>query len=220
MKALVLANGPLGEPSRARRASQGAAIVVAADGGAGHAELLGVSIDLVVGDLDSIDPDLLGRLEREGIEVQRFPERKDEIDLELALLEARARGATEATVLGALGARWDQTLANVMLALSPKLAGLEVSYVEGSQTVCTLRGPGSLTIDAAASSTVSLIPLEGAARGLRTRGLEYPLDGDTLPFGTPRGVSNVVAESPASLSLEEGALCIVVIEADDDTRYA
>ena len=61
----------------------------------------------------------------------------------------------------------------------------------------------------------AIIPLEGAARGVRTRGLEYPLDGDNLPFSTPRGVSNVVTSSPATISLEAGALCVVVLESDD-----
>ena len=199
MRALVLANGPLGEgaPARlaARLAAQEFGLVVAADGGARHGETLGVSIDVVVGDLDSISPGLLEELERGGVEVLRFPSRKDEIDLELALQEARARGAKQALVVGALGARWDQTLANVMLSLSPELEGLEVILLEGLQSVRTLRGPGTLRVDAATGSTLSLIPLEGAAHGIRTRGLEYPLDGESVPFSTPRGVSNVVTSS-------------------------
>ena len=211
MRALVLANGPLGARSPGFPDLAGHELVVAADGGARHAGELGLALDVVVGDLDSIDPALHRELEMSGVEIHRFPARKDEIDLELALREAVRRGATEATVLGALGARWDQPLANLMLAFAPELASIALTFVEGSQVVRMLRGPVSLELDETPGSTVSLIPVGGDVSGLRSEGLDYALNGDTLPFGTPRGVSNVVVSRPARVAFERGALCVVVL---------
>ncbi len=59
------------------------ALVVAADSGAEHAVALGWSVDVLVGDLDSIGPELAARLEAAGTRVLRHPEAKDQTDLAL-----------------------------------------------------------------------------------------------------------------------------------------
>ena len=56
---------------------------------------------------------------------------------------------------------------------------------------------------------LSLLPVHGAAEGVTTEGLEYPLRGETLPPGTSRGVSNVFAASEARITVERGCLLAV-----------
>ncbi len=101
------------------------------------------------------------------------------------------RGATSITLLGALGGdRFDHTIANVLL-----LAGFDkvpIQIIDGPSTCWLLRGPGHSTIEGQVGDLLSLLPLTGDATGIRTRGLYYPLNGETLRFGKPRGVSNVL----------------------------
>jgi len=42
-----------------------------------------------------------------------------------------------------------------------------------------------------------------------TQGLEYPLGGETLHFGLPRGVSNVLTASTARVQMQTGLLIAV-----------
>ena len=58
--------------------------VIAADSGMDHALALGVEVDLLVGDLDSVLPESIPLAKR----VERHPWDKDVTDLELALLAA------------------------------------------------------------------------------------------------------------------------------------
>ena len=81
----------------------GATIVIAADGGARGAERLGLSIDLIVGDGDSLGEADTLRFESAGVMVRRAPTAKDESDTELAIASAVELGAAGITVLGAFG---------------------------------------------------------------------------------------------------------------------
>ena len=146
----------------------------------------------MIGDLNSVGPDELAPLDAHGVTVVRHPERKDETDLELALAYAVRHGADEILVLGALGDRWDQTLANALLLASPVLARTRTWLVDGVQQVTLLHGPQSLSLNGAPGDTLSLLPLAGDAHGVTTDGLEYPLKDETLRFAATRGVSNAL----------------------------
>ena len=79
--------------------------------------------DLLIGDLDSVPPEQIDSMASQAVEIQRFPVEKDETDLELALFEVARRGYKEIFLVGALGGRIDQTLANLFLLQMPELAG-------------------------------------------------------------------------------------------------
>jgi thiamine pyrophosphokinase len=208
--AIALANGELGElqPLRKRHADLHAELVIAADGGARHAASLGLPIDRLIGDLDSLPSERRAELARRGTIVVQRPADKDETDLELALLDAREQGMARVIVLGALGARLDMTLANVGLLLHPALRGVALELWSGAETAFVLRPPGG-AIPAAVGSRVSLIPLGGEARGVTTHGLAFPLAAETLPLGPARGVSNRVIEPEPRLDLAAGTLLVV-----------
>src|SRR5690348_11873254 len=84
--ALVFAGGDRPVPfDRSATATATSGIVIAADSGLEHARALGVPVDLVVGDLDSVDPAVLDAAIADGVTVERHPAAKDATDLELAL---------------------------------------------------------------------------------------------------------------------------------------
>ena len=85
-------------------------IVVAADAGLHHAIDLGLRVNAVVGDMDSVDHAILTGAELNGVEVVRSPRDKDLTDTELALRHAASRGATRITVVTGGGGRLDHQL--------------------------------------------------------------------------------------------------------------
>jgi thiamine pyrophosphokinase len=186
-----------------------AQLVVAVDGGAAWLESIGRTPDLLVGDLDSVDPQLVGRLEAESVPVERHPTAKDSSDCELALAAARTRGADEITVLGAIGGqRLDHELANVLLPAASH-AGEQLQIVRGGTRVRALQHSGELAIDAAVGTLVSLLPIGGDAEGVSTDGLRYPLLDEPLHLGSTRGLSNEVDSRPASVRLRQGTLLVI-----------
>lgn len=214
MKALIVADGDvpagvLGHPLLAAAEPQ---LVVAADGGALKAEALGLRVDVVVGDLDSLTPADVARLEAGGSEVLRHPAAKNESDTELALLEARRRGARVMFVIGALGGdRFDHALANVLLLGLPALADCEVVLLDAAGSVRALNGngPASLEVEGRPGDVVSLLPLSTRVEGVSTKGLAYPLSDEPLAQGPARGLSNVLLGERATISLRAGRLAVI-----------
>lgn len=211
MHALIFANGELDLPPSGLPPAD---LRIAADGGSRHCRSLGVYPHVLIGDLDSLEPALQADLQAHGVQLHAHPARKNETDFELALLHALAAGASRASVVGGLGRRWDHSLANLLLAADPRFANLPITFLHGPQQLFPIRTQADL--QAPLGSRVSLIPLAGDAQGVSTHGLEYPLAQDVIPFGSSRGVSNVMAAAEATITLQGGLLLCVLTPADYD----
>jgi thiamine pyrophosphokinase len=93
------------------------------------------------------------------------------------------------------------------------MAGICVRLVDGNQEILIVHPGETLTIQGQTGDIVSLIPLAGDAHEIITHGLEYPLHAERLAFGSTRGVSNVLVEETASISLNAGMLMVILIHA-------
>jgi thiamine pyrophosphokinase len=207
MYAVIVASAPELDIAPYQEHIRAADLLIAADGGALPLLRAGIVPHVAIGDMDSIDAAGLVELAAHGVALRRFPREKDETDLELALLYAAAIGATAIDILGALGGRWDHTLANVALLALPELRERRTRLLADRQTLFLVRDAAML--EGHAGDTVSLLPLAGDAHGVTTKGLRYPLDDATLSYERARGVSNVLLDPPGHVSLREGLLLVV-----------
>jgi thiamine pyrophosphokinase len=184
--------------------------VIAADGGARHADRLALRIDLWVGDGDSILPIELEALRSAGVEVDLVPAEKDESDTELAVVSAALAGAKRITILGALGGpRFDHSFANVALLAHAALVGIETRILADDSRLTLLSGPAEAELRGHAGDLVSLLPFGGDVDGVVTSGLRYPLRRERLIAGLARGLSNVRLEDVASVGVNSGRLLVV-----------
>src|SRR5258708_26459733 len=208
MQVVIFAGGTVRPGKAFYRAIASADLIIAADSGAATALEYGCIPALVVGDFDSLDTHLLQELSERGSQVRQVAVEKNETDTELAVEAAIEQGATSITLLGALGGeRFDHTIANILL-----LAGIETvpaKIVDGPSTCWLVRGPASSVIDGQQGDLLSLLPLTSEATGGRTKGLYYPLYGETLRFGKPRGVSKLPTQGHVWESLVGGMLLVV-----------
>jgi thiamine pyrophosphokinase len=208
MHVVIFAAGTLRPGRQVQEAIASADLVIAADQGAATALQYGCTPAFVVGDFDSLAVLPLQKLQARGSHIIRAAVEKNETDSELAIQLAIEQGATIITLLGGLGgARFDHTMGNIML-----LAGFEqipIRIVDGPSTCWLLRGPGHANIEGEQGDLLSLLPLTGDVTGIQTQGLYYPLHKETLHFGKPRGVSNVLTEQQAEVSCEQGLLLLI-----------
>jgi len=191
-------------------------VVIAADGGARHAARLGVTIDLWVGDGDSIAEDALATLEASGVPIERSRPDKDESDTELAIRAAIRSGAAAILIVGALGGRRiDHALANIGLLAMPELGDRTVTILDGRSRIGLIRAPGpdgapvERRLPGRTGDRVSLLPVGAGVEGVTTRGLAFPLIDEPLPPGRARGLSNVRTASDAAMVVRRGLLLVV-----------
>lgn len=210
MRAVIFVNGDLPNPAALSAMLRADDLLIAADGGARHLVAIGRRPQLLVGDLDSVDPALVEEYERHGVRIERYPVAKDQTDLELAIEHALKARPDAIWLVGAMGRRIDHTLANLLiLAQRDWFPPLQV--VDGYQLLTLLRGPGTATLAGALGQTLSVIPLSGKVTGVTYEGLEYPLTNATLRLGSTRGMSNRLTAELASVTIKRGLLLVVTM---------
>ena len=183
-------------------------LVIAADGGLAQASRLGVSVDLVVGDLDSVDPDALEKSRGNGTAVEAHPLDKDATDLELAVRAAVARGATHIVVVGGRGGRLSHLLSVATVVAGSVRNDVDLEWRAGNSVVVVAAPGRTATINGTQGDLVSLVPV-GDASGVSTSGLRWVLGDDLLPAGTTRGISNELTAESASVVVEAGVVLVV-----------
>ena len=210
MRALIFSGGVYDDPQYYRRYLDDAELVIAADSGAGAVLALGRLPDVLIGDMDSIRTDeLMDIINGKAVEVITQPPQKDYTDTELAVRLARERGASEIFICGALGGRLDHELANVSFLVLGMTWGMDIRIVDEAQELVMFTPGRRNPIPGVVGDTVSLISLSEATTGVTTADLKYPLVGETLPFLSPRGVSNVISGPEPSVAYDEGRLLLV-----------
>ncbi|HEX6416915.1 MAG TPA: thiamine diphosphokinase, partial [Acidimicrobiales bacterium] len=185
-----------------------APLVVAADSGLAHARDLGLVVERVVGDMDSVEPGDLEEAAAAGTQVDRHPAAKDATDLDLAIDVALAARPSRLVVVTGRGDRLDHALAVALGLAGPHRAtGVPVEAWIGRAHLWVVRRRARLA--GRPGDLLSLLPAHGPARGVTTTGLLYPLRDEDLPAGASRGVSNEWVEDEATVQVRSGVLLAV-----------
>lgn len=210
--AVVFVGGPRPQSKFVPAAALAAAdLVIAVDSGLHLAQRCDRRADVVIGDMDSVDPEALERARTDGAEVLTFEVAKDATDLELALDEAIARGCDLAVVVGSDSGRIDHLIGATATLCSPRYRSLRIDAWWGTTNLVPIWDAAEL--HAHPGALLTLVPMNGDAHGVRTSGLRYPLHGETLPTGTSRGISNEFLGDSAVVELSGG--CVVALISPD-----
>lgn len=195
---VILLGGTLAVTARLRRQIAGAR-VIAADGGMRHAETLGLTPELWVGDFDSTPADLLAR--HAQVPRDRHSPDKDKTDGEIAADAAIACGAREILMVGGLGGQADHTLGHFALALRLAQDGIATFLTSGDEEANPLL-PGETRLDLEDSTRLSVIAL-ASIDGLTLEGVRWPLADREVPLGSTLTLSNV-AHGPVVIRFASG----------------
>lgn len=183
--------------------------VVAVDAGVDLALILGLGVDLAIGDFDSLAEDQLERIDEIASEVRRFDRHKDATDLELALEAALdvAGDATRTVVVGVEGGRPDHGLANLALLSRPRYErlGIEVHLAHG--IAWPVHSKHTVTGDA--RTMLSVVPMLGDAM-VSITGVTWPLDHFLVEAGSTLGVSNEALGGEVALTVHSGTAMLIV----------
>lgn len=200
MRAVIIGNGTIRSYKKIKEYIRKDDFIICADGGINHAVRMDIRPDILIGDFDSSDPKLLVN---DVLKVE-YPSRKDFTDGELCVKYAAEHGYDEVLLLAMTGTRADHTLTN-MLMLSQCKHGMaadeynEIYYLKDKIIIENRKG-----------MTLSIIPVKGELTGTTTKGLEYPLNTETLYFGESRGNSNVIISDYCEITVNGGQALVIL----------
>ena len=215
MRALLVAAAPVpGSVALVARLAATSDLVIAVDGGGGVCLEAGVTPDIVLGDFDSLSAEELESLKSLGARIVEFSAKKDATDLEIAIAEARAAGATQLVVTCATAGRLDHTLAVVgALARSAELRP-EIVEPQLSAWVLSVHGREELRLGPLGAAISLVAPIGPAI--VSVGGVEWPLDRATLTALSGLGVSNAVTDDAGCIvTVHEGVLLVLAPQLPD-----
>ncbi len=186
-------------------------VVIAADRGLEALDKAGIKPDVIMGDFDSVDADVLDKYRSD--ELIRFDSVKDYTDGEAAVDMAVKSSSPESKViiLGGIGGRMDHALANLSLMKKFCDEGISAEMLDTGNRIRVFKGPETIefTRDEEAYKYISLIPLGDRVSGVNIKGFKYDADGITLIQGSSLGVSNELISDNGSVIVDEGYLIVI-----------
>jgi len=209
MRIIIFANGNLPNLEKARQLIRPDDFILCVDGGTRHALALGLTPNVVIGDLDSITDEERRKMKEMDVEIIQHPVDKNETDLELAINHALNLKPSQILILAALGGRMDQTLANIALLSNSSLVTHNLRITDGVEELFFCRDQAR--VEGRAGDIVSLIPWQGEVTGVFTENLKWHLHHETLYPEKTRGISNEMISDTATVSITSGLLLITHI---------
>lgn len=184
--------------------------IIAADSGMNFLYRNRIIPDVIAGDFDSVDADVLNAfLQMNDVEILRLNPVKDDTDTEFVIREAIRRGADEITLLGATGTRLDHVLGNMHLLGIGISSGVKIQIVDAHNRIRIISGSVTLAKEKQFGEYVSLLPLDGTVTGVTLKGFKYPLKDAIIPSFSSLGISNEIIAEEAFIEIKQGTLILI-----------
>ena len=209
MRCVIFANGEIKNYKRYKQHLTGAEYIICADGGAKHAVALNLIPNLITGDFDSIDQKTLDNFLATGSQIMQYPTEKDEVDTELALIEAIKLNPKEILLMGVVGDRLDHTLGNIQLLVLPVSQGIDCYIISDRHIISLITPDCPAVIAGEQGDLLSLLPMTQTVCGVVSQGLKWNLQDSTFKFGHPLGISNVLLGNSAEVRIKEGVMLLI-----------
>ena len=207
MKAFIYTGGNI-YPENITEHPKGDDLIIAADSGCRNAIKLGVTPNIVLGDLDSLEEKVIP----DSAELLRVPAEKDFTDTQLAIDTALKKGANDIVIVGGLGGRLDHTLSNLGILEDLSAKRVHAVMLDGKNRIRYINSTSTL-IARSGYRYLSLLCLSEKAKGVSVEGCKYPLKNATLERRFQYAVSNEIVGNCALISVRKGG--VFVIESRD-----
>ncbi|GAB6090870.1 thiamine diphosphokinase [Spirochaeta dissipatitropha] len=200
MLSLIITGGEKPEFERVSELIAESGWIAAADSGYDWAISHNISVDLLIGDLDSIQNRNTDRAKN----IVQFPEDKDFSDTELALMEAEKQSPEKIGIIGGGGGRFDHLLAISSLFWSKNPPDFWISSNAAMYHVYK-----ELKLKLEINSCISVFSTSNIFLEAYSSGLKWPLQ-DADWQKQPVGISNRSVSELIHIQVERGSALIIV----------
>ncbi|MEG1143766.1 MAG: thiamine diphosphokinase [Clostridium sp.] len=189
-------------------------MIIAVDSGLEHLRNLQIVPNQIVGDLDSVNPEILKEYRNNpDIHMEIHKPEKDETDTELAFLTAEKYGCDVVDLLGALGGRMDHEISNLQIMYQFYKRGMHIFIYDERNKIYLLGDRKSFFRAELYGKYISFMPLTEVVEEVTLTGFKYPLNKRKILLGSSLCISNELICDSAEMNLKKGVL--ICIESHD-----
>ena len=201
MKCLIVSGGQFSKAKIDRHYD----LVIACDKGYMYAKKLGIKVDIVVGDFDSM------KRPKDNVVIIEAEKEKDDTDTGLAVKYAIRSGYKNIDIICALGKRLDHTLANISLLKYIAENGAKGKIISGREELFTI-GQGVTKIKKKPRHYLSIFSLSDRSLVEYIKGTKYNVQNITLRNSFSLGISNKFEEEFTRIKVKKGILLVSIIK--------
>jgi thiamine pyrophosphokinase len=203
--AIVYCNGsPIKKSLYQKLKSKYDADLICADGGTNSAFKIGELPKFIIGDLDSVNQEVLEYYKSKNVKVIKLS-RQNDTDLEKALKLCRKLKYDKVFVVGFTGKRFDHTLSNISNVLK-FVKDFQIIMIENYSTLQFVTGKNSFKSEK--DELISILCFDPRVK-ITTENLKYPLKDETLMFGQRESTSNVSIKENFGLMVKNGFAVLI-----------
>lgn len=206
MKALIVSGGKAPSIKLLKDELIKCNLIICADKGAECLIRYGIYPDILLGDFDSINEDILNNLKNKNVNIVKFCSEKDFTDTEAAVEKAIESGADQIVLLGCTGSRLDHVLGNIGMLLKCLNLGVKATIKDENNEIFLIDKPTK--IYGKKGDVFSLLAYSCDVENLTIIGAKYPLKNYNLKIGSAIGVSNEFIEEEVILNFTKGTLLV------------
>lgn len=203
-KCIILANGfPPNRKTVRFLQNKGYTTLLCADGGANSAKTLNLIPEYIIGDLDSIKPDVYKYFSDKSniIKINR----QNDTDVEKCLKFAVKKKFDEVILLGATGDRLDHSFCNLGIILK-YFSKIKIMIIHQRSLLSAFKG--NVILNSIPEEIISIYGIDSKTR-IKSSGLKYPLNNVTLPFGQKESTSNIAVNNKVQLQIKGGIIFVI-----------
>lgn len=204
MKCVVVAGGAKPGKKTFIDAVKRSDISIAADKGLEVFYKYNIIPDIIMGDFDSVDKNILDYFK--NIEKIKFPSHKDETDSAIAIEKAIECGADEILFLGATGNRLDHLFANIGLLKFALEKGVKCNIIDKNNEIFMINK--STVLNKSDYKYFSLQSFSDCVRNLSIVNAKYTLNNYDLKMGDGITISNEFLDKPVEVNFDSGTLIV------------
>lgn len=177
--------------------------IICVDGGYKHAKIMNIVPDLVCGDFDSFDENLINENN-----VIKLPSHKDDTDTLYAMKQIIERKFDKVYLIAASGTRIDHFLGNIQTMYYAHKNNVCAEFINENNVICFLRQGENTFKRESEYKYFSLICYSEKAV-ISINGAEYPLDKFNMTNKFPIGISNEFNSNEVTVTLDSGEVIFI-----------
>lgn len=208
MKVIIISGGTPPSKKLLIKEIESDTFLIGADSGANCLYRYNIKPDLLVGDFDSIDQEILDYFKKSNCVIDVYPTEKDFTDTEIAVRKAISTKPNEIVLLGCTGSRIDHLLGNIGM-LKICLENSVNSCIKDDNNNIMLFDASTL-LNGVIGEIFSVQSYGDEIIGLTIEGAKYSLDNYNLKIGESITISNEFVKPQVKLKFKSGTLMIIL----------
>lgn len=210
MKAFLVAGGSIEKEFLKKSYKEGNYdLVIGIDGGAAYLLECDIAADIILGDFDTLDKEILDYYKSINTKIEGFKAEKDETDTELGIDCAIEAGADEIHLYGATGTRLDHVLGNIQSLRIASNKNIKAYIIDTHNKIHYVNQRETIKKNEQYGKYISFVPMTAKVKGVTLRGFKYPLENGVLVNDKSLAISNQIESEEAVVSYEEGVLLMI-----------